>query len=75
MDYTTIGIGIFALMFGVYTCFVRLKSPDKFEKLKAMKEKFGEKAGTIIHTIAYTIVPVIVGISLILTGINGGSIF
>jgi hypothetical protein len=75
MNYPTIGIGVFALLFGVYTFFVRLKSPEKFGKLKAMKEKFGEKGGTVIHTIAYTIVPIVAGIVFIITGINGGAFF
>jgi hypothetical protein len=39
-----------------------------------MKEKYGEKAGTAIHTISYTILPIIVGIIFIIVGLMGESI-
>ena len=75
MNYTTLGIGLLALMFGVCTLFVRVKRPEKFGKLNAMKEKYGEKTGTAIHTISYTIVPIIAGIVLIVAGFKGSAIF
>ena len=75
MNYTTLAIGLFALAFGVCTLYFRVKRPEKFGKLNAMKEKFGETAGAAIHTISYTVIPIIAGIVFILLGLKGGTIF
>ncbi len=75
MNYTTLAIGLFALAFGVCTLFVRIKRPEKFGKLNAMKEKFGEKTGAAIHTISYTVVAIIAGIVFIVAGFMGVAIF
>jgi len=75
MNYTTLAIGLFALAFGICTLFVRMKNPDKFGKLNTMKEKFGEKTGVAIHTISYTVIPIIVGIVFIVVGFMGVTIF
>ena len=75
MNYTTLAIGLVALAFGVCTLFVRITRPEKFGKLNAMKEKFGEKTGTAIHTISYTVIPIIAGIVFIVVGFMGVAIF
>ncbi len=75
MNYTTLAIGLFALLFGICTLFLRVKNPEKFWKLNAMKEKYGEKTGVAIHTISYTIIPIIAGIIFIVIGLKGGAIF
>ena len=75
MNWITISIGILALGFGVYTIYARLKSPQRFTKLEAMKLKFGATGGTVIHVIAYTVVPILVGICFIIKGIQGFSLF
>lgn len=75
MEYTTFVIGIFAVLFGLYTLVIRLMTPKKLGKLEAMKEKFGEKMGTLIHTISYTLVPIIVGMVFIVNGMNGKALF
>jgi len=75
MNYTTLAIGLFALLFGVYTLILRLKNQEKFGKLNVMKEKYGVKTGVIIHTISYTIIPIIAGIVFIVIGLKGGEIF
>jgi hypothetical protein len=43
--------------------------------LNAMKEKYGEKTGTAIHTISYTVVAIIAGIIFIVVGLMGVAIF
>jgi hypothetical protein len=66
MDYTNLIIGIFALCFGLYSIYMRLT--NKFatsEKLIQMKARFGESTGNIIHLVAYTILPLLVGIVLL----------
>ena len=75
MNYTTLAIGLIALAFGVCTLFFRMKNPEKFGKLNAMKEKYGEKVGTAIHTISYTVLPIIAGIVFIVGGLMGLEIF
>jgi len=40
-----------------------------------MKKFRGEKAGMAIHVVAYTVIPILFGIVLIITGLQGGSIF
>lgn len=56
-------IGILALLYGLYTIYLRVRKDSKaWGKLEKMKEAYGEKAGTIIHIISYTIVPIAVGI-------------
>ena len=75
MNYTTLAIGLFVLLFGIFSLFLRVKNPEKFGKLKAMKKKYGERTGIIIHTISYTIIPIIAGIVFIVIGLKGGEIF
>ena len=75
MNYTTLAIGLLALLFGMCTLFLRVKHPGAFRKLNVMKEKYGEKAGAAIHTISYTIIPIIAGIIFIIIGFMGESIF
>jgi len=75
MNWITISIGVFAVGFGIYSTFVRLTNPQKFGKLEAMKQKFGATAGTVIHTVAYSVVPIIAGIMFIIQGIRGAALF
>ena len=74
MELSTIILGVTVALFGLYTFVVRIKAPDKFIKLSAMKDKFGNAAGTTIHTIAYSIVPLVFGGILVNAGVNGISI-
>ena len=56
-------IGILALLYGLYTIYLRVRKDSKaWSKIEKMKEVYGEKAGTVIHIISYTIVPIAVGI-------------
>ena len=56
-------IGILALLYGLYTIYLRVRKDSKaWGKLEKMKEVYSEKAGTVIHIISYTIVPIAVGI-------------
>jgi hypothetical protein len=75
MNYTTFAVGLFALIFGICTLFLRVKDPEKLGKLNAMKEKYGEKTGVTIHTVSYTVIPIVVGILFIVIGLKGGAIF
>ncbi len=75
MNYTTLAIGLVALAFGICTLIFRFKRPEHFGKLNAMKEKYGEKTGAAIHTISYTVLPIIAGIVFIVVGLMEVAIF
>lgn len=75
MNPVTVLIGVAAIGFGVYTLYLRSTDPANFGKLTAMKEKFGESTGSLIHLVAYSIVPIVVGVVFLLMGLRGGSLF
>lgn len=75
MNYTTLAIGLIALLSGICTLYLRVKRPETFHKLNAMKAKYGEKTGAVIHIISYTVIPIIAGIIFIIVGFMGESIF
>jgi hypothetical protein len=54
---------------------MRIRSPEKFGKLDAMKEKFGDKAGQVIHVVSYTILPLLAGITFLVSGFLGVNLF
>ena len=68
MNRVKVIMGAFAILYGIYTAYIRATNPSKFGKLQAMKETWGEKTGTIIHTIFYTIIPLGFGIVMIAFG-------
>lgn len=59
-------LGIAAVGYGLYTAYARVKTPGQFAKLEAMKKQWGDQAGTIVHVVGYTIVPIVVGVVLII---------
>ena len=63
------------MLYGVFTGYARFKTPEKFRKLEAMKAFWGEKPGLVIHLVAYTVVPIVVGIMFVVMGVNGRSMF
>ncbi len=71
MQYTTLALGTAIIFFGCYTALMSIKSPDDLIRLKYMKAKLGIKAGTIIHFVAYVIVPLIFGYFIVRAGIDG----
>lgn len=75
MNPITMLIGGAVLLYGVYTFYLRATNPAKFGKLEAMKERFGETGGYAIHVIAYSIIPLVFGIVMIVTGYQGASFF
>lgn len=75
MDPVTTLLGAAAIIFGVYTLYVRSTDPAKLGKLRAMKKQFGDSTGNVIHFVAYSLVPIAAGIVFLVTGLGGGSIF
>ncbi len=75
MDFITFTLGCFALLFGLYSIYARIKQPEVLGKLEAMKARWGNQTGMILHVISYTVVPICVGIGFIYLGIQGVSLF
>ena len=75
MNPITVIVGFAAIAYGIYTTRTRRVAPEKFTKLAAMKQAWGEKAGMVVHVVGYTVLPVVLGLVLILTGLRGGSLF
>ena len=74
MNILTLSVGALIILYGIYTLVVRVKTPHKLSKLAAMQEKLGAAGGSILHIVAYTAVPVIVGAIVIIAGMNGVSL-
>ncbi len=75
MNWITIAVGTLAAAYGGYTIWARRKKPEQFGKLAAMKERWGEKPGTAMHVISYTVLPIVLGLILVIRGVLGGSIY
>jgi hypothetical protein len=73
VDPTNLALGVFAIGFGLFTLVIRATNPSWFGKLAAMKQQWGDAAGNAIHLIAYTIVPILVGVALIVASVKGVS--
>lgn len=75
MDIVTVLIGVAALAFGLFTIYARLKNPSMLGKLVAMKQKFGNSTGNLVHLLAYTVVPLVAGAIFLFSGLAGHAIF
>ncbi len=72
MDFNLL-LGVLALGYGLYTVYVRATAPEKYGKLAGMKKQWGDRAGTIVHVVGYTVVPILVGLVLIGSSLVAGS--
>ena len=61
-------IGGAAIAYGLYTLLLRSQNPDKFSKLTAMKEMWGEQTGSLIHLISYSFLPIAFGVFMLVRG-------
>lgn len=71
MDPITLGIGILAIAFGIFSGVMHFVKPRIFKKLEAMKEKFGDRMGGAMHFISYVILPFIFGVVILISGYIG----
>lgn len=68
--------GIFALLYGLSTIYLRLFGDSKgFKKMDKMKRIYGDKAGAVIHILSYTVLPIGIGIFCIVAYCLGIDIF
>ncbi len=65
-------LGIFAIAFGVFTGVARVLKLNVFAKAEPMQARVGERAGTAVHLVAYTILPIVLGGSLIFLNLTIG---
>jgi hypothetical protein len=75
MNPVTIVIGATAIVFGIYTLYLRTKNPAKLGKLEAMQTRWGATAGVVVHMVAYSLLPILFGIVVLFVGFRGGSLF
>ena len=75
MNLTTVLFGVAMVAFGLVTVVLRQVKPSAFRKLGPMRERFGHAAGTLIHVIAYSLVPIGAGIWFVMRGFEGQAIF
>jgi hypothetical protein len=68
MDFGLV-LGLLSVGYGLYTLHARAASPGKLGKLEAMKKQWGGRGGTIAHVVAYTVVPLVVGLVLIVASL------
>lgn len=71
MQYTTLALGFAIVFYSLYITYASFKTPSDLIRLKYMRDKFGLRAGTIIHTITYIIVPFIFGCFILSAGVEG----
>jgi hypothetical protein len=71
----TVLIGIMSAWYGFYTLLLRKYAPGKFKKLNTMKRIWGDKTGYMIHLVGYSVIPIVLGIVLFFSGMNGASFF
>ena len=71
MNPLTVLIGVGAIAYGLYTLLIRSQNPTKFGKLIAMKEQWGEQTGSLIHLVAYSIIPLVFGVVMLFRGLQG----
>jgi hypothetical protein len=63
-------LGLLAVGFGLLTIYLRSNHPDRLGKLEAMKERWGDETGAAVHWVAYTVIPILVGLVLIAAGLG-----
>ena len=63
-------------MFGLFTIYLRVFKESKgLGKLDRMKQVYGDKIGTLMHIISYTVVPILLGVAGIIAYFLGVEIF
>jgi len=75
MNLITVSVGFAAIAYGIYTARMRGVAPEKLAKLAIMKKAWGERTGMVVHVVAYTAMPVVLGLVLVLTGLRGDPLF
>lgn len=75
MNPLTICVGVAAILYGLTTICLHFYRPSAFKKLPPMKQFWGETEGVVVHVLAYTIVPIVVGSYFVVGGFQGMTFF
>jgi len=75
LNIPTVVVGVAVLALGVYNYIEHMRDAPPSEKLKAMRERFGDDYGNKVHIVAYSFLPGILGIIFLLVAYGGGSAF
>ena len=75
MSLTTVLVGAAMVAFGLATVVLRQIKRAAFRKLGPMRERFGHAPGTLIHVIAYSLLPIAAGIWFVIRGLAGQAVF
>jgi len=63
-------VGFVAAVFGLYTLALRRSRPELFSRLALMKERLGERTGSWVHLVIYSILPLAIGVYFLLVGLE-----
>lgn len=74
MDPITLAIGGAAAVYGGATLVLRFVSPHRLKDYGPMRQRFGQTAGMVIHTVGYSLLPLGFGLFCIFLAATGGSI-
>ena len=56
-------ISILFIVYGLFTIYLRIFKTNKWlGKIDRMKEAYGDKFGTFLHVISYTVLPIVLGV-------------
>lgn len=75
MDLFTIGMGAFAIIFGIGMFILRVSRLETFGEEESFFTRFTKKSAYTPYLFAYSIIPVIFGIFLMFAGYRGYSVF
>jgi hypothetical protein len=70
-----VALGFAVAGFGAWTYTVRFSNPLVYGRLEAMQETLGQTTGTMLHLVAFTLLPIAMGLMCINAGIRGSSLF
>jgi hypothetical protein len=68
MGQVLIPVGIAAVLYGSYTFWLRRSHPERFGKLAPLKNFLGAGFGSGVHVVAYSVLPIAFGVSMISLG-------
>ncbi len=62
--------GAALVIYGVATLVLRHTHPHWFRKLGPMKQRWGPRLGDALHLVGYSFVPLVLGASMVLRGLQ-----
>ncbi len=75
MNWTTLGLGIFCTAIGISATYLRLFNSTKLAKMEAINRLLGNKVSAFLHITAYSVLPTVIGVILIMRGVKGIAVF